>query len=302
MLLKRLADEAGFFYCGISTATQLDDEARRLETWLNKGFHGKMHYMANHFDKRIDPRKLVDGAKSVVTLLYNYFQPETQRPSDAPKVSMYANGDDYHTVIKDKLYLLVEKLRLEVGDFGGRVFVDSAPVLEKAWAQKSGAGWIGKNSNLITRKAGSYFFLSELILDLELEADGPIKDYCGKCTRCIDACPTQAIEAYTVNGSKCISYLTIELREAIPTSFSGKMDNWVFGCDVCQQVCPWNRFAQRNQEPKFSSDAEWHQWNKAEWYELTEEVFKRVFKNSPVNRTGYVGLMRSLRFIDESQS
>ncbi len=298
-LLKYHAYRLGFQYCGISKAGFLEEEAPRLANWLQSGQHGTMRYMENHFDKRLDPRLLVEGAQSVVTLLYNYQTEERQRDSEAPKISRYAYGEDYHKVIKDKLFELVEILREEIGAIQGRVFVDSAPVLEKAWAKKSGAGWIGKNSNLITRKQGSWFFLAELIIDLKLEPDGPIKDYCGQCTRCIDACPTGAITPYQVNGSKCISYLTIELREAIPSEFKGKMENWAFGCDICQEVCPWNRFAKVHSESRFSPSEELLGLTKKDWMEMTDEVFGRIFEKSAVQRAGYQGLMRSLKFLND---
>lgn len=298
-LLKYHAYRLGFQYCGISKAGFLEEEAPRLANWLQSGQHGTMRYMENHFDKRLDPRLLVEGAQSVVTLLYNYQTEERQRDSEAPKISRYAYGEDYHKVIKDKLFELVEILREEIGAIQGRVFVDSAPVLEKAWAKKSGAGWIGKNSNLITRQQGSWFFLAELIIDLKLEPDGPIKDYCGQCTRCIDACPTGAITPYQVNGSKCISYLTIELREAIPSEFKGKMENWAFGCDICQEVCPWNRFAKVHSESRFSPSEELLGLTKKDWMEMTDEVFGRIFEKSAVQRAGYQGLMRSLKFLND---
>ncbi len=293
----------GFQYCGISVAGFLEEEAPRLENWLKSGSHGAMHYMENHFDKRLNPQLLVEGARSVVTLLYNYQTEALPIDSEAPKISRYAYGEDYHRVIKDKLFELVSMLTEEVGEINGRVFVDSAPVLEKAWAKQSGVGWVGKNSNLITRKDGSWFFLAELITDLELQPDGPIKDYCGKCTRCIDACPTEAIAPYQVDGSKCISYLTIELREAIPEEFKGRMENWAFGCDVCQEVCPWNRFAKPHSESRFSPSEELLGLTKKDWMEMTEAVFGRIFERSAVRRAGYNGLMRSLKFLyDETAS
>lgn len=301
-LLKYHAYRLGFQYCGISKAGFLEEEAPRLENWLKSGKHGAMRYMENHFDKRLNPQLLVEGAKSVVTLLYNYQTEVRQNDPEAPKISRYAYGEDYHRVIKDKLFELVEILREEIGAIHGRVFVDSAPVLEKAWAKKSGAGWIGKNSNLITRQQGSWFFLAELIIDLELAPDGPIKDYCGKCTRCIDACPTNAITPYQVDGSKCISYLTIELREAIPNEFKGKMENWAFGCDICQEVCPWNRFAKTHTESKFSPSEELLGLTKKDWLEMTEEIFGRIFEKSAVQRAGYQGLMRSVKFLQDEPS
>ena len=259
--------------------------------------HGQMDYMANHFDKRLDPRLLVEGAKSVVSLLFNYY-PEQKQRSDVPKISKYAYGDDYHTVIKDKLKEFLNTLEEKIGKINGRVFTDSAPVLDKAWAKKSGLGWIGKNSNLINKEQGSFFFIAELIIDLELDYDGPIDDYCGTCTKCIDACPTEAIIApYVVDGSRCISYLTIELKEAIPEGFKDKMDDWAFGCDVCQDVCPWNRFSKPHSEPLFKNTNGILHYSANEWNEMTEDVFNSVFKNSAVKRTKFRGLKRNLEFI-----
>ena len=287
----------GFDYCGISKADFLEDEAPRLEKWLKENKQGQMAYMANYFDKRLDPRLLVEGSKSVISLLYNYYPQQTQ-VANAPKISKYAYGQDYHEIIKIKLQEFLFSLKENIGDINGRAFVDSAPVLDKAWAKKSGLGWIGKNSNLITKENGSFFFIAELIIDLELEYDGPIKDYCGTCSKCIDACPTQAIVApYVVDGSKCISYLTIELKEAIPSEFKTNMDNWVFGCDVCQDVCPWNRFSKINQEPLFTNTTGLLNFSEAEWHEITEESFQLVFKHSAVKRTKYKGLKRNLEFI-----
>lgn len=289
----------GFSYVGISKAEKMEPEARRLEGWLNAGFHGKMSYLENHFEKRIDPRKLVPGAKSVVTLMYNYYNPEKQSDDTAPKISRYAYGKDYHQIIKAKLRELLEIMRTEVGDIDGRCFVDSAPVLERDWARRSGTGWVGKNTLLIHPKAGSYFFLAELIIDLKLTPDGPLKDYCGTCTRCIDACPTEAIspEGYVMDGSKCISYLTIELRENIPAEFKDKTDGWMFGCDICQEVCPWNRFAEKHREPAFEPHPELLEMTKNDWEELTEETFRKVFKKSAVKRTKYSGLTRNIKFL-----
>ena len=298
-IVKRIASELGFMYCGISHADQLQEEARRLESWLNRGLHGKMQYMENHFDKRIDPRQLVPGAKSVISLLFNYHNPEKQKDPEAPKISSYAYGTDYHFVIKDKLFDLKSRLESEIGEIDGRVFVDSAPVMDKAWAVKSGLGWMGKNTNLITRESGSWFFIAELIIDLELVDDGPIKDYCGSCTRCIDACPTDAITPYQVDGSKCISYYTIELKEALPESMKGKFDHWMFGCDICQQVCPWNRFAKMHNEPFFKPTDELLNMTKSEWLELTDDVFKKIFPKSAVNRTGLHGLKRNIDFLKD---
>jgi epoxyqueuosine reductase len=299
--LKEEAYSMGFEFVGISKAEELTEEARRLETWLNSGFHGKMSYMENHFEKRIDPRKLVEGAKSVVTLLYNYYSEEKQVDSDAPKISMYAHGTDYHDVIREKLNTFLVKIKEKFGDVNGRCFVDSAPVMEREWAKKSGTGWLGKNTLLINPKRGSYFFLAELIIDLTLETDGPIKDYCGRCTKCIDACPTNAIasEGFILDSSKCISYLTIELKEALPEIFKNNMDNWMYGCDICQDVCPWNRFSKQHQEPLFLPKENLLQLTKNDWKELTEETFKVIFKNSAVKRTKYVGLKRNIDFLEK---
>jgi len=298
-LIKEKAHSLGFFYCGISKADFLKEEAKRLELWLKNGYNGKMDYMNNHFDKRLDPRLLVDDAKSVVSLLLNYYPSETQVDSDAPKLSKYAYGEDYHFVIKDKLKALFQFIHEEIGEVGGRMFVDSAPVMDKAWAKKSGLGWIGKNSNLIHPKHGSFFFIAELILDLDLQADGPMKDYCGTCSKCIDACPTDAIvEPYVVDGSKCISYITIELKDQIlPNEFKDKMENWMFGCDVCQDVCPWNRFSKPTKESAFSPHENLLKMSKTDWKDLTEEVFRELFKNSAVKRTKFQGLKRNIDFI-----
>jgi epoxyqueuosine reductase len=304
-LIKQTAKQLGFDHCGISKADFLEKEAPHLETWLNKNMHGEMRYMENYFDKRLDPRLLVDGAKSVVSLLLNYFPAEGFQQAqlgniekNVPKISKYAYGTDYHLVIKEKCKEFIEILKKEIGDVNGRCFVDSAPVMDKAWAQKSGLGWIGKNTNLINKESGSFYFIAELIIDVDLEYDSPIKDFCGTCTKCIDACPTQAIVGpYIVDGSKCISYLTIELKENIPTEFSGKMDNWAFGCDVCQDVCPWNRFSKPHAEPLFNNEHNLKNWNEKDWQEITEEVFKKVFKNSAVKRTGFKGLKRNIDFL-----
>lgn len=295
--IKSEARRLGFDFCGISKAEFLEEEAPRLEKWLKENKQGEMKYMENYFDKRLDPRLLVDGAKSVISLLYNYYPPEVQRP-DAPRISKYAYGQDYHDVIKARLHEFLYALRENIGAVNGRAFVDSAPVLDKAWAKKSGLGWIGKNSNLITKQQGSFFFIAELIIDLELVYDGPVKDYCGTCTRCIDTCPTGAIVGpYVVDGSKCISYLTIELKENIPSGFKQSMDNWAFGCDVCQDVCPWNRFSRPHSEPLFNNTNGLLDFTEAEWQDMTEETFNLVFKNSAVKRTKYKGLKRNLSFI-----
>lgn len=297
-LLKSEARRLGFDYCGISKAEFLEEEAPRLENWLNNNMHGQMSYMQNYFDKRLDPRLLVPGAKSVISMLLNYYPSETQQDADAPKISKYAYGTDYHTVIKDKLHQLLQFIKENIGEVDGRAFVDSAPVMDKAWAKKSGLGWIGKHSNLINKQSGSFFFIAELIVDLELEYDGPIKDYCGTCTRCIDACPTQAIvQPNVVDGSKCISYFTIELKENIPDSMKGQLDDWMFGCDVCQDVCPWNRFSRPHSEPAFNANPELLQMTRKDWEEITEDTFRRVFKNSAVKRTKYSGLKRNIEFL-----
>lgn len=298
-LLKAEAKRLGFLSCGISKAEFLEEEAPRLEDWLNHNRQGNMHYMENHFDKRLDPTKLVEGAKSVVSLLLNYFPSETQNP-ESYKLSKYAYGTDYHFVIKDKLKQLLHYIQEEIGEVSGRAFVDSAPVLDKAWAAKSGLGWIGKHSNLLTQQVGSFYFIAELIIDLELEYDSPTTDHCGTCTACIDACPTEAIiQPYVVDGSKCISYLTIELKDNIPVEFKGKMDDWMFGCDVCQNVCPWNRFSKPHAEPLFNPHPELLSMTKKDWEEITEETFKKVFKKSAVKRTKFSGLKRNIQFLKD---
>jgi epoxyqueuosine reductase len=297
-MVKQAAQQEGFFYCGISKAEFLEEEAPRLEAWLKQGMHGRMGYLANHFDKRLDPRLLVPGAKSVITLLYNYFPAQDHNTDQEVKIAKYAFGEDYHFVIKDKLKSLMQQIQQGVGEVQGRVFVDSAPVMERAWAQKSGAGWIGKNSLLLNKQQGSFFFLAELIIDLELEPDGPVKDYCGTCTACMDACPTEAIPApYVVDGSKCISYLTIELKEEIPAEFQGKMDGWAFGCDICQDVCPWNRFSKPHNEPAFQAHPQLKEMRSQDWQELTHEVFQHLFKRSAVKRAGFEGLKKNIRFL-----
>lgn len=296
-IVKQTAQELGFDFCGISKAEFLAEEAPRLEAWLKKGNHGEMRYMENHFDKRLDPSKLVPGAKSVVSLLYNYY-PETDLSDEQPenlKLAKYAYGKDYHFVIKDRLKTFMSILKEKIGNVEGRVFVDSAPVMERQWAAKSGLGWLGKNTLLINKGQGSFFFLAELIIDLELEPDGPIKDYCGTCTRCIDACPTDAITPYEVDANKCISYLTIELKDQIPDAFQGKMDNWIFGCDICQDVCPWNRFSKPHSELTFQPKNELLELFNNNWQDLTEEVFRSVFKGSAVKRTKLEGLKRNIK-------
>ena len=297
-LIKDHAKRLGFLSCGISNAGFLEDQAPHLEKWLRQGHHGSMTYMERNFDKRLDPTKLVPGAKSVVSLLYNYFPKESQTDTSAPKISKYAYGKDYHVVIKNKLHELMQVLQEEIGEIQGRVFVDSAPVLDKVWAAKAGLGWIGKHTNLISKQAGSFYFIAELIIDLPLEQDAPVTDHCGSCTACIDACPTQAIVApYHVDGSKCISYFTIELKEAIPQEFKGQFDNWAFGCDVCQDVCPWNRFSTSHQEPQFEPSPELLQMSKDDWHEITEAVFDRLFAESALQRTQFSGLKRNLDFL-----
>jgi epoxyqueuosine reductase len=296
-LIKQEAKRLKFDYCGISKAEFLNKQAPQLEKWLKEKKHGQMQYMENYFDMRLDPRLLVPEAKSVVSLLYNYYPQQVQN-SEAPKLSKYAYGVDYHEVIKTKLHEFLVAIKQKIGNINGRAFVDSAPVMEKVWAEKSGLGWVGKNSNLITKQHGSFFFIAELIIDVELEYDAAIKDYCGTCTRCIDACPTDAIsQPYVVDGSKCISYLTIELKEEIPELFKGKMDNWVFGCDVCQDVCPWNRFSTPSSEPLFTNHNNLLNFTELEWHELTEDTFNVLFKHSAVKRTKYKGLKRNLKFI-----
>lgn len=297
-ILKTIAQELGFSFCGISKAEFLKEERDHLEEWLKRGYQGKMSYLENHFDKRLDPSLLVPGAKSVVSLIYNYFPQKDLTAPDKLKIAKYAYGEDYHFVIKDKLKKFMERLSEEIGEIHGRAFVDSAPVMERAWAQKSGLGWIGKNSLLLNRSAGSFFFLAELILDIELDYDGPIKDYCGTCTACMDACPTDAIPApYVVDGSKCISYFTIELKEEIPTAVKGKFENWIFGCDICQDVCPWNRFASPHSEPRFDPSENLKAMKEADWEEITEEVFQKMFGKSALKRTGHKGLTRNIQFL-----
>ncbi len=296
--IKAKAAALGFMACGISKAGFLEKEAPRLEKYLRNNYQGKMSYLENHFDKRLDPTLLVPGAKSVISLLFNYYPQEKQR-EDAPQISKYAYGMDYHYVVKDKLKDFLAYIQETFGEVSGRVFVDSAPVLDKAWAAKSGLGWIGKHSNLIAKNKGSFFFIAELILDLPLEADRPVTDHCGTCTRCIDACPTDAIVApYEVDGSKCISYFTIELRDdVLPQEMKGKFENWMFGCDICQDVCPWNRFSSPHQEPLFNPHPKLLSYSDKDWKEITEEVFREIFKKSAVKRTKFSGLTRNLKFI-----
>jgi epoxyqueuosine reductase len=283
--------------CGISKAGFLEEEAPRLENWLNSKRNGEMSYMENHFDKRLNPTLLVDDSKSVISLLLNYYPEQFQNP-DSYKISKYAYGQDYHFVIKEKLKELLFSIQSTIGDVSGRAFVDSAPVLDKAWAAKSGLGWIGKNSNLLTQKVGSFYFIAELIVDLDLEYDNATTDHCGTCTACIDACPTQAIVApYIVDGSKCISYFTIELKENIPQEMKGKFDDWAFGCDICQDVCPWNKFSKANNEPLFNPNPELLSMTKKDWKEITEETFKVVFKDSPLKRAKFQGLKRNIDFL-----
>jgi epoxyqueuosine reductase len=297
--IKNKAFDLGFSFVGISKADFLEKEARQLETWLKNNFHGKMSYMENYFDKRTDPRLLIDNAKSVITVLQNYYTEQKQSDSNAPKISKYALGKDYHIIIREKLNQLYDFILEEVGEVAARGFVDSAPVMDKAWAEKSGLGWIGKHTNLINKEQGSYFFIGELIIDLELETDGPIKDFCGTCTKCIDACPTDAIvQPYLVDGSKCISYLTIELKdELMPKEFKGKLDNWMFGCDICQEVCPWNKFSIQHSEPWFNANPKVLNMKKNEWEELSEEVFQDFLKKTALKRTKYKGLKRNIKFL-----
>lgn len=293
--IKEIAKRLGFDYVGISKAEFLEEEAPRLDAWLKMNYHGKMAYMANHFDKRLDPRLLVPGAKSIVSLLLNYYPDKTQKAQKF-KLSKYAYGEDYHLVIKDKLKQFLALIRDEIGEVDGRIFVDSAPVMDKVWAKKAGLGWIGKHSNLITKQQGSFFFIAELILDLPLEPDGPIKNYCGTCTRCIDACPTEAIiQPQVVDGSKCISYFTIELKDAIPTEWKGRFDEWIFGCDTCQDVCPWNRFSKPHQETKLNPKEGLLEFEG--WKEMTEDIFSQFFSKSAVKRTGFLGLKRNAEFL-----
>ena len=296
--IKAKAEALGFLSCGIAKAEFLEEEAPRLESWLNHNYHGEMSYMANHFDMRLDPCLLVDGAKSVISLSYNYFQDLNRNP-DSYKVAMYAQGEDYHFVVKEKVRELLDFIQEEIGEVNGRAFTDSAPIMEHAWARKAGIGWVGKNSLTLSKQKGSFFFLAELILDLDLVYDQPMEtDHCGKCTRCIDACPTEAIlPNRVVNGSQCISYFTIELKDQIPTEMKGKFDDWIFGCDVCQEVCPWNRFSLPTKQERFIGHEKINQMSKKEWEEITEDVFREIFKKSPVKRTKFSGLVRNIDFV-----
>jgi epoxyqueuosine reductase len=296
--IKQEAYKLGFDQCGVAKANFLADEAPKLEAWLKNNYHGRMHYMANHFDKRLDPRLLVEGAQSVISLTYNYYPKKKQR-QDTYKIAKYAYGEDYHFVIKDKLKILMQKIKNKVGELNGRVFVDSAPVLERVWAQKAGLGWTGKNSLLITPRKGSFYFLAQLIIDVPLVYDSPFKtDHCGTCTKCIDACPTKAIlPNNTIDGSKCISYFTIELKDSILTEMKGRFADWQFGCDICQDVCPWNRFSTPHNEPLFEPDKDLLHYDKSDWGALTESTFKKIFYKSAVKRTKFKGLQRNIEFL-----
>lgn len=309
--LIRMAAEAGFMHCGVAVARRLDEESERLEAWLKEGRHGEMKYMERYFDERLDPRRLMEGCRSVIVLLHNYFPDQTStRPDSAPydklepngggtvlpQIARYAWGEDYHRVLKDKMRLLVERMKSEFGNFTCRVFTDSAPILEKSWAAIAGAGWVGKNTNLLQKQTGSYFFLSEILCDLDLEPDEPVQDHCGACTRCIEACPTQALEPYRLDASRCISYLTIELRRNIPQQFENQMEGWAFGCDICQEVCPWNRFSKPHQEPRFNPLLD--QWPSAEdWLTMSENEFETKFRHSPLARAGLSGMQKNIRFL-----
>jgi epoxyqueuosine reductase len=298
-LIKDTAKKLGFQSCGISKARFLAEEEARLSQWLSQKKQGEMAYMENHFDMRLDPRKLVEGAKSVISLSYNYFTNAKQSDPNAPKISKYAYGEDYHFVVKNKLKSLLAIIQTEIGNVNARVFVDSAPIMEKAWAQQAGLGWIGKNANLINQQNGSFFFLAEIIIDIDLSYDAPVTDHCGTCTKCIDACPTEAIVApYVVDGSKCISYFTIELKDAlIPSDLQNKFEGWMFGCDTCQDVCPWNRFSKSTNEKEFTPIPEILNLSSGDWEDMTEENFKIIFKDSPLKRTKWQGIKRILKFI-----
>ena len=296
-IIKSEASSIGFLSCGISKAEFLSEEATKLENWLKSGFNGEMSYMERNFDKRLDPRLLVPGCKSVISLLFNYYTKKKPKKDHEPKISSYAYGKDYHLVVKDKLRELLLRIKNLVGDVNGRVFVDSAPVMDRVWAKKSGLGWIGKNTNLISKKTGSFFFIAELILDLELEYDHPTTDHCGSCTACIDSCPTNALATpYQIDATKCISYATIELKNNIPDSFKDNMRGWIFGCDICQDVCPWNRFSKNHNEPSFKDKKNITDMSKSQWEDLTKDVFDEVFKDSPIQRTGYNGIKRNIDF------
>ena len=297
--IKNKSIELGFISCGISKSAFLENEIGRFESWLKNNYHGQMSYMERNFDKRMDTRKLVDGSKSVISLLFNYY-PSKEINNNCFKISKYAYGKDYHFIIKDKLKTLLSSMRNEIGEIDGRVFVDSAPIMEKAWAKKSGLGWIGKNTNLISKKTGSFFFIAEIIVDLELEYDNEVTDHCGSCTACLDACPTDALyEPYKIDASKCISYFTIELKEQFPNDLKKDFNDWIFGCDICQDVCPWNKFSRPNEEPLLNPLKEINQYSKKDWLELTDEVFKVVFKGSPIERTKFNGLKRNIQYANE---
>lgn len=299
-LIKAKSKKFGFQNCGISKAGFLEDDAKPLENWLKQNYHGEMGYMANHFDKRLDPTLLVEGSKSVISLSYNYFPEDQISTLENFKISKYAYGQDYHEIIKEILNEMVAELKEEIGDFHCRVFVDSAPVLERSWAKKSGIGWVGKNANLITKQSGSFYFLAEIISDLELQEDSPTTDHCGTCTKCIEACPTDAIVSEKIiDGSKCISYATIELKNEIPESFKNKMEDWMFGCDICQDVCPWNRFSAPHHQEKFKPNHFLENAKKNDWEELSQELFSEIFRKSPVKRTKFAGLKRNIDFLGE---
>jgi len=307
--LQTLALELGFLDCKVARARRLDEESDRLEAWLTEGKHGEMSYMERYFEERLDPRRLLADCRSVVVLLHNYYQPvepisrdsdrsdQTQDPlANIPKVAMYAQGEDYHRVLKDKMRTLVQRMRDEFGEFSVRIFTDSAPILEKSWAALAGAGWMGKNTNLLQKKAGSYFILAEILCDLDFTYDHPVRDHCGECNRCVEACPTGALEPYRLDASRCLSYLTIELKNQIPASFEGQSEGWAFGCDICQEVCPWNRFSVPHQEPRFDPMNP-HQPTAGEWLSMTEEEFRNKYKNSPLARTGLQNMQRNIRFV-----
>ena len=297
--IKNKSIELGFISCGISKSAFLENEIGRFESWLKNNYHGQMSYMERNFDKRMDTRKLVDGSKSVISLLFNYY-PSKEINNDSFKISKYAYGKDYHFIIKDKLKSLLSSMRNEIGEIDGRVFVDSAPIMEKAWAKKSGLGWIGKNTNLISKKTGSFFFIAEIIVDLELEYDNEVTDHCGSCTACLDACPTDALyEPYKIDASKCISYFTIELKDQFPNDLKKDFNDWIFGCDICQDVCPWNKFSIPNKEPLLNPKNEINQYSKKDWLELTDEVFKVVFKETPLERTKFKGLKRNIQYAND---